>query len=341
MTRNTPASDVIEADAFSVAELRKMVFEEEGPLSRPLALSLLARKTYPQKVRDLERLLMNEDETPRLRNLAGVALGRVGTPAAVKALQRGLDVRENLALRGVMEGLSLAGGEDGPSVVRPLKRRAGATGETAKRTATLLSYRHGARGSEIDRAAQSPLRVSPRRATPIEIRAARGKQVEEALARMSEAVPALALTKRGATSLRCEGRSFMFLFGHEAATEGLERFTAKKAQAGVVASRKVREGRGWGLKYHVLTEPQADGRIVILVTTGKGRLMLAGTARVKGGRADFDLRSVEGAGALPVGLEGTYDGRRLMLTEARSDRRRRPSPAPARLEVQEGGRRRK
>ena len=33
--------DVINPERFSVTELRSMLFEEEGPLSRPLALLLL------------------------------------------------------------------------------------------------------------------------------------------------------------------------------------------------------------------------------------------------------------------------------------------------------------
>ena len=40
-------SDVIDAGSYSVTELRRMVFSGKGPLSRPLALSLLGRKRYP------------------------------------------------------------------------------------------------------------------------------------------------------------------------------------------------------------------------------------------------------------------------------------------------------
>ena len=148
----------MDADGFSVAELRKMAFEDKGPLSRPLALALLGRKRYPRKTQDLERFVMDETETPRLRNMAALELGRLGTPAAVKALERGLSVKEDVSLRGVLEGISLTGVDRIHPEINRLKRRKGPVGETARRTAALLSHRRRNRRRRVDHHRQMPWR---------------------------------------------------------------------------------------------------------------------------------------------------------------------------------------
>ena len=126
-----------------------MVFKGHGSLARPLALSLLGRKRYPRKAKDLERLLMDESEMPRLRNMAAIELGRLGTPAATRVLERGLRVKEDLSLRGVLEGLSLAHVDRLHPAIRRLTRRKGPVGETARRTAMLLSHRLGSRETTL------------------------------------------------------------------------------------------------------------------------------------------------------------------------------------------------
>lgn len=326
---NQALGDVINADPYSVAELRKMVFEGQGELSRPLALSLLERKSYPQKVKDLERLLRDDHQPPRLRSMAAVALGTIGTPPAVAALQRGATTKEPLALRGIVKGLSVAGGEDARSFIEGLKRRGGGVGDAARAEAGLLSHRAGARGSEITAPEGGP-RVDPRKATPIEIAPARREDAEEALTHVTKAVPALRLTTAGALSLQCEDRRFMFLLS-EATKKGLGQFAEAKAEAGVVATQRTTEGVGWEVKYHVLTRPRSGGSIDLTVVTHRGRLVLAGSARIVGERAEFELRAVDGSGALPISLNGTYDGQTLDIRDARSNLRRRPSPAPALL----------
>src|SRR5689334_5726685 len=320
------ADDVIEAGAYSIAELRKMALNDTGELSRPLALALLGRRSYPQKKRDMERLLMDDEEAPRIRNLAALQLADMGTPQATKVLERGLTIKDPLTLRGVVEGLGRVGGEEARPALQRLKRRAGPVGEAAKRAVALLSYREDARGSSIE-SKRSVSKVSPRRMTPIETEPAHGDELERALAMIADRATTLRLTPRGATSLRCDGRSFLLLLTDTVA-DGVGHLTEAKTQVGVVATSKQREGTGWNLKYHVLTEPRGNDQIDVLVTTEKGRLVLAGTARVTDDRALFSVRAVSRAGALPVELKGTYEAGQLSFDYARSDRRRRVSPAP-------------
>ncbi len=93
MSSQHSGGDMIDASAYSVDELREAVFEGRGRVARPLALALLSRKNYPGKVADFQKILLDEDEQPRLRAIAASGLGEVQTPASLRALERGLDSR--------------------------------------------------------------------------------------------------------------------------------------------------------------------------------------------------------------------------------------------------------
>ena len=334
MTSDPQDGDIIDPEAYSVAELRSMVFKGKGILSRPLALSLLGRKTYPQKVSDLARLLMNEAEPPRLRNMAGQLLGRAGTKAAAQALERGLAVKDDLALRGVLQGLSLAGTADTPKALGRLKRRKGIVGQVAARTAGLLGYRFGQRGAElVPPEGGKLLRVVPRRAVSIDIAPARGAQATAAISELAATAPDLNLVAAGAKSMRCAGRRLLLLFDAAVRDEGIPRFRARKAVAGVVAEHEELEGTGWEVKYRLLTEPQKDGSVRLLVATARGVPVCTGVARIKGEKATFVLRTVDRPGAVALDIQGTFEDGRVAFTQARSDQRRRPSPRPTPLKA--------
>lgn len=322
MRRYRQEPDIMDADGFSVAELRKMAFEDKGPLSRPLALALLGRKRYPRKTQDLERFVMDETETPRLRNMAALELGRLGTPAAVKALERGLSVKEDVSLRGVLEGISLTGVDRIHPEINRLKRRKGPVGETARRTAALLTHRLGLRGAAMSRPEGG-------RQTAIEIGRPRRSEIEAALSTLAKTATGLKLMYGGAVSFRCDDQKFMFMLRESIGDQpDLTRLVRHKAELAVVAARKEREHSGWALKYHVLTAPMSKDEIRIVVSTAKGRVTLEGIAKVERESADFQVHSVGGAGAVAIEVGGTYDGQKITFTNARSGVRRRPSPSP-------------
>lgn len=334
MTSDPQDDDIIDPEAYSVAELRTMVFKGKGVLSRPLALALLGRKAYPQKVSDLTRLLMDEEEQPRLRNMAGLLLGRAGTKAASRALERGLEVKNDLALRGVLQGLSLGGSAETPKALGRLKRRKGIVGRVAARTAGLLAHRFGQRGAELAPAeAEKLLRVAPSRAVPIDIASARGAQTTAAISGLAVSAPDLRLVAAGAKSMRCAGRRLLLLFDAAVEEEGMSRLRARKALVGVVAEHEELEGTGWEVKYRLLTEPQKDGSIRLLVATARGVPVCAGVARIKGEKATFSLRTVDRPGAIALDIQGTFEDGRVAFTQARSDQRRRPSPRPTPLKA--------
>src|SRR3982751_4625249 len=135
------SGDMIDAGAYSVDELREAVFEGRGRVSRPLALALLSRKEYPNKVADLQKVLVDEAEQPRVRALAASALGQIQTPASLRALERGLESRENVTLRAVTKALANVGGRKHVERLEALARNPGPVGKDAQRALNVLTQR--------------------------------------------------------------------------------------------------------------------------------------------------------------------------------------------------------
>jgi hypothetical protein len=324
-TRRDPP-DAINAEAFSVAELRRMVFEGEGPLATPLALMLLGRKSYPEKATDLERLLMDEAAPPRIRNSAALELGRLGTPDAVAALERGLTLNDDLGLRGVLEALSLVRIERVPAGIDDLIDRGGPVGQAARRTSALIAHRLGIAGPSL----ANPV---PTATNAMEVHAADPKEVETAIAALGKAAPGLRLLREGASMFQCGGPPLMFLpCGDGGDWIDVRRFMYRTAEVGVVAVLNTREFRHWALRYRVVIEPAAGDGIRIVVSTTKGQVVLEGSARIDGQHTTFEIRSVADPGSLSIELDGVVDQGRVRFTAARSSLHRRPSPSPLRLD---------
>jgi HEAT repeats len=304
-------TDVIGSRGLSVAQLRAAVFKGRGPVSRPLALSLLGSHRYRQQLEDLKQLLLDEHEDPRLRNMAAILLGRVGTVDAAKILERALAVSNELALRGVLQALGTIGRkESGPRISRLTKRR-GLVGASATHAAALLAYRLGASGSRSRWPPRtSPLRVNRRHAQPIAITGAGGQALEAALESAAASAPWLQLTARGAFKIECDGDESIVLLAAEISEAGLAVLRRRKAVAGVVVRYNAEEDGNWEVAYHVLTQPAARG-CQVFVATGKGHLVYAGTAQFKDARMEFEIRSTDRAGAIAVELSGAFEGGRF------------------------------
>jgi hypothetical protein len=318
--------DFISGEPYSIEDLRAMVFEDRGPLDRPLALTLLGQRVYEGRIGDLERILMDDSEVPRLRHQAARFLGEIEAPEAERALERGAEIRDELVVRGVIEGLSAVGGDHARQRLEELGRRHGAVGEAARGAALLLSHRQGATDAEPFSAVKEKRAPVPRgSAVPIEVAPADPKEVDDAVTALTSVTRSLPLTRQGALSFQCEGNPFYLLFTEPVLEGGVDTFTSHPTQAGIVCRRQSLEGSAWELWYHVLTHPQTDNRVDILVTTPKNLDELVGTARVKGSRAEFELWALERPGALPIEVSGFYDGATVTITSARSALRRLPS----------------
>jgi hypothetical protein len=152
----------------------------------------------------------------------------------------------------------------------------------------------------------------------------------EALATVAKAAPGIELTDDSATSFLCKERTFMFLLGKTAGERlTLAEATRRKFEVGIVAARNEGEYSRWSVMYHVLTIPKDDGEIGIVVSSAKGKVTLEGTAHVIREKAEFQIHSIDGAGALAIEIEGTFDRKNIAFRSVRAAPFRRQAYEPS------------
>jgi len=319
------AHDLVHAGDYTVEELREAAFGAGGRVSRPLAVGLLSRKEYPEKVRDFGKLLADEREVPRLRMVAAQALAEVGTAPAVRALERGLEAKNGVALRGVAEALARVGAQRHVAPLQALAKHPGPVGKAAARSVDVLLARVGA-PRRVAPPAAPPLRPERAQVAPIEVVAVPAREAAAAAA----AVRGRKLARAGATAFHCRGRQLMFLFGEDALKRGVAA-VGKRGEIGVLTEARTVESEGWEQRYRVLVDPATRGAFNVLVTTEDGRPVLRGTGRLSGKAATYELTAVDSPGAIRLEVRGSFDGRRLKIEQARSGTRARPAKPPLEL----------
>jgi hypothetical protein len=297
--------------AFSLKELRQMIFEGDGRLPKVLALSVLRRKEYPKKEKDFERVMLDDDESPAVRHAAALELGRIGTRQAVTALRKGAKAKHSLVVRGATSALTAAG--EAPSLTRKPVRNW---------PQEFHRYQASAPGSTISfpkATSFAPLR----RATEVTFQPALRSEATVAASQIAAGGLNLPLTTETAIALRCGERALMFLPTETLVSGALVKpGSGRQAVAGVVAMHQTAELDNWSPQYYVLCQPSRKrGELEILVTTTTGTVALAGIAAVDGERASFKLRTVKHAGAVPAEVAGAYERGRVRFARIRSQER--------------------
>ena len=318
------SGDMIEADAFSVEELREAVFEGRGRVARPLALALLERKDYPTKAGDLQKILVDEHEQPRLRAMAATGLGRMATPASVRALEKGLETGETVTLRAVATALGGAGGRKHEEALARLADKPDPVGREAGRALGILRRRLGRAAPPAARGVKTMAVQATGKPTAIRVSAATAGDAAKA----TKVLAGRKLARAGAVSLTCQGRQLVFAFDEASLRRGLDTL-ARAGEIGVVAEPPGVEASTWSARYHVAVEPQEGTAFRVVVTTTRGHPVLIGRGVRHEREATFELAAADVPGAIPVELRGRFDGKRLTFEQARAGVRRRPSPTPA------------
>ena len=319
----TNSGDMIDARAYSVDDLRAAVFEGRGDLSRPLALGLLSRKEYPKKVADLQQILVDEKEQPRLRAMAAQGLGEVSTAASQRALEAGIKSKEPLTQRASAKALAQVGTEKHLSALRSLAKSPGPVGRDAALAVESLTRRvkppKRARGDLVE-----PMAVSATgKPARIKVEAAKAGDVAAAI----KAMPGRKLARRGAVAMTCQGRRMVFAFDEAPLKRGTKMIETG-GEIGLVAEPPGVESTVWSPRYRVHVEPEGRGAFRIVVTTHDGKPVLAGRGTQEEGKATFAIGAADAPGALPVELRGSFDGKSVSFDVARSALRRRPTGGP-------------
>jgi HEAT repeat protein len=317
------SGDLIDAGAYSVDELREAVFAGRGRVGRSLALALLSRKKYPDKVSDLQKVLLDEAEQPRLRALAASALGQIDAPASVGALERGLETREPVTLRGVAKALANVGSRKHVEMLEALAREPGPVGTDAQRAVSVLTRRLKlAPPAERAEIMTIPVQTTADLA-PIRVRAATAGEVANAI----KTLPTRTLASRGAVAMDCQGHHLVFVFDEASLGQGID-MLERGGEVGIVARPPRIEATEWSARYLVSVEPHGQAKFRVIVTTLEGRPVLAGRGKRRDREATFELAAADVPGALPVEIHGRFDGQKLTFERARRGVQRQPSRTP-------------
>jgi len=315
MTGTEPMTeaDVFSVDParFSVEELRRMISKGDGPLPKVLALSVLRQKTYPNMVKDFQRVMLNEHESPAVRHAAALELGRIGSTQAVAALRKGVKAKHELVARGAATALTIAG--EAPPVSRKPAMRW---------LQRFHRYKTNATGPGITfPKASSFIRLGE--ASEVTFRSANRNEAALAIKQIAGAGRDLPLSAASAVALRCGERTLMFLPTETLASGDLVKEGFKRqAAVGVVASHHTVETDTWSPKYYILCQPSRKrNELQMLLTTSTGTLAFAGTARIDGEHASFKLKTVKHPGAVPAEVEGTYDRGKVRFARIRAEER--------------------
>ena len=332
-------ADMIGGQPLGVEELRRIAFggQVNERVPREVALLLLGRKDYAQKVSDFERVLADEGEELSLRTAAAVELGRTGTEEAFEALVRHSEVKQELVARGVLNGLRRLRSPRALEVAarRAEEPRGGAAARSAlarseKWTAALVAFRQGAGAFDLDLPKRHRyVQVDPERAQEIRVTPASPETLNKGLQELSANSIGIELAREHAIEMRCGDRELVFFFNRELVGQDLARLVGRKAVAGLVAVRYLVEGDAYATKYAVLLQPSGGKELRVLVTTTNGALILAGPGRLGVGEVKFRLKSVDRPGVVAMEMEGAYIAEGLRIGRAVSElRRRRPQLVP-------------
>lgn len=340
---NDRHDDMISAEAFTVEELRSAVFGTSQRVSPDVALMLLAKKDYPGKLDDLRRVLGNRQGDRRMRQLAAIELGRTRQVDAISPLLEALNEPDSGLTRSALEGLSLHGSTAALEAVEKMQERTD-VGESARNLARLLRYRLNLPGSDFvlpDQARR--LDADAERARAITTKAAEPDTVRTALDHLKQALTDVPLVADGATQLSCVGRDFLFVRRAEdtpSAAKTTFRAPENRVLVGILALvEKVESGR-WMPHYFVLAQPTGrKSEFEVFVTSPRGTLELAGTAKVGRKDATFTVSAIDRPGAIPITIQGRFDRDGLHvergLSELRSPRKQAPTLLRRRADTSE------
>jgi hypothetical protein len=323
------------AEGIPVDKLPDVVLGRDRGYARAEAMALLAASTHPRREALLTEVLENPREERRYRVVAAITLGRIDTAEAEHALMRNLTPSQP-ALGEVLKSLGRTGDRPALAAIESMKLSGDHPARGAWVFATaLISYRLGLEGHDLQMPAEKDLlQPDTKDARPIDVRKLDEEQariVIDALKRYPYG--GIEFDTRAVTATYCAGEVNVICINREFIGAGLAKAGERKALVAVAALRSPETG-DYSPSYLALTRPVASGgRIEVLVTRCSGKPALAGTARIEGATAEFQLRSVRRPGARAIVIRGTLRDGVVQAAEAASSITQEPRRIPRHIIV--------
>lgn len=312
---------ISDPNEISLKRLREVVAGRDLGFSRTRAMALLLESDFPNKHRDYERVLANENETPEMRHLAALYLGMTNTGASLEILVKHCQISDEFVLAGVMKALGRIGDEATLDVVVQVQRNAkGAAESQASFAASLIAYRLGLEGHALPMPTDADYVEPPVcYARPMQISVADAVDAETCLRSVARQPLGIEFAEYPMYQIRCERNIWMMLLNRDFTDpNGLATVKVRKTCLGLIARRNHSTGL-YAPSFVILTAPseQAAG-VDILVYRLEGGIAFGGKAQTVGDGAYFSIRSASVPRAFAVQMEGSFNAGRLVMKTALS-----------------------
>jgi hypothetical protein len=323
----------IDPDDVSLQRLREVVAGRATGYQRLAALRLLEQSDFPNKHRDFEALLANEGELPSIRRQAAISLGNVNTPAAHDALVRHLVIADARVFAAIVASLGRIGDRSALERLRAIRGDAPPRAMMAVEMAvSLIAHRLRLDGDEsMPSHHETYVEASPDELRPFHVSHADRAESELALRSLQATPYGVEFAESHIYYVRCGRMAWTVLFNQQfVEQDAVRQLAARKAFAVLVAMKDIQGGR-YSPALVVLTTPNGEGAIDLVVRHTHGHIAFRGTATIRDDRAEFVLRAVSGPGAFALEMAGSYESGRLEMHNALSGVRVRDRRTPASL----------
>ena len=300
------SGDFVNAAQFSVGELREALFGRNPQISPALAVNLLAKKAYPEKLSDLTRVLDDATLPPQVRHNAALELSKMPGSKVRAVLRAHAEAEDPFVRRGVSAALAKFG-------------EPAATAEsTPQGLAQLLA------GEKFTLPEKSGLaHPDPGRAEKIDIEEAPPISVGAITRQISAALPGVDFKPVLAQRLKCQRRETVLALNAAASAEAVR--SNASSIIGVVMERFRSEADHWEARYFVgARRAKSRDELDVFVASLTGQVIAAGTARLKGNEGGFEIATLDIPGIVPFVIRGRYQNGRVTIDQATSDTKARP-----------------
>jgi hypothetical protein len=306
-----------------MSEVRAAVLGQRSRLRRSEAFAVFAPIESSDRVSVLTEVLTSERERLTVRRLAAIALGRTDSVDAQQPLIKVLDNAgqyPSLAA-DALRALGRVGTPDALPAIDSLLAgdNEGLILEAARFGGALIAHRFRIRDDSHSLAVPDALEpVHLEEMTPLRILTPAATDAENIKESLGATPYGAFLSVRTMTPLECQGSRYTICLDERFAAAGnAQTLAVEPAFLGTIALYSDENGRH-SVCYTLLTQPTSDRRARLIAPHCSGRDGLVGEIRFERDEMRFRLAATDRPGAVPVLLEGVADERGLRFTQARS-----------------------
>lgn len=309
-------------EEIDIERLRMVINGKSNELTKELAMNLLQNHEYPNKYKDLQAVLENNNESSSLRYLAAINLARTNVADAQDILINNItQIDDERVLYGVVEALGQVGDSRAISALSNIRNgKEGFVSSKANFALALISYRFGLEGNELSFPTEEEYLKMPDDTQQIKISKASRGEITKCVNSISDLQFGIQLSEEPAYQVITGGNTHMVLLNKQYTDiERSKQLLQRKSILGIIAY-KSEEHQSYSVRYLILTSPATqstlDGNINVIITSPDGNIMFGGILSMRDNNMKFSIRSTSQPGGFPFLIEGDLIDRELKLRSA-------------------------